>query len=190
MKVHLLLVLLCGAVATAQTVNRTVPNVKPPKTGLEFSANPTTQEISLARVFEEPLVPIGGEPTADENAALASALLGYAKRSGPDDFASLTAFLEKHPKSPWRAALLTGLGIEYYNTAYYSRALEAWQQSWALGQKATDAKGKFLADRAVCELAGLYSRLGEERRGGAFDAGHEYADEGYRRSRHGSTQAG
>jgi len=47
-----------------------------------------------------------------------------------------------------------------YNTAYYSRALEAWQEAWALGQKATDAKGKFLADRAVCELAGLYSRLG------------------------------
>jgi hypothetical protein len=29
-----------------------------------------------------------------------------------------------------------------------------------VGQKATDAKGKFLADRAVCDLAGLYSRLG------------------------------
>jgi hypothetical protein len=63
------------------------------------------------------LVPIGGEPSADENAALAAALLGYAKRSGPDDFSSLTAFLETHPKSPWRAALLTDLGLEYYNTA-------------------------------------------------------------------------
>jgi hypothetical protein len=140
--------------------NRTLPKVSPPKTGLEFSANPTTQEIFRARVFEEPLVPIGGEPGADENADLAAALLGYAKRSGPDDFASLTGFLEKHPNSPWRAALLTVLGLEYYNTAYYSRALEAWQQAWALGQKATDARGKFLADRAVCELAGLYSRLG------------------------------
>jgi len=42
--------------------NRTLPKIKPPKTGLEFSADPTTQEISRARVFEEPLVPIGGEP--------------------------------------------------------------------------------------------------------------------------------
>jgi RHS repeat-associated protein len=142
------------------TPNRSVPKVDPPKTPLEFSANPTAQEISRAGVFQEPLVPIGGQPGADENAALASALLGYAKRSGPDDFASLTGFLEEHPQSPWRAALLTVLGIEYHNTAYYSRALEAWQEAWALGQKAKDAKGKFLADRTVCELAGLYSRLG------------------------------
>ena len=28
--------------------NRTVPKVSPPKTGLEFSANPTTQEIFRA----------------------------------------------------------------------------------------------------------------------------------------------
>jgi len=50
-------------------VNRTVSKVKAPKTGVEFSANPTTQEISRARVFEEPLVPIGAEPGADENVA-------------------------------------------------------------------------------------------------------------------------
>jgi RHS repeat-associated protein len=142
------------------TVNRTVPKVEPPRSGLTFSDQPTVQEISRARVFQEPLVPIGGTPSAAENSALAAALLGYAKRSGPNDFASLAAFLEQHPESPWRAALLTCLGLEYYNTAYYSRALEAWQEAWGLGQKATDAKGKFLADRAVCELAGLYSRLG------------------------------
>src|SRR5690242_8338004 len=67
-------------------VNRTAPKVLPPKNGLEFSAQPTIEEISQARVFEEPLVPIGGEPNAHENAALAAALQGYAKRSGPDDF--------------------------------------------------------------------------------------------------------
>ena len=87
-------------------VNRTVPKVSSPKTGLEFSPSPTTQEIFRARVFEEPLVPVGGEPNADENATLAAALLGYAKRSGPDDFASLMGFLERHPNSPWRASLL------------------------------------------------------------------------------------
>src|SRR5437763_15474270 len=95
--------------------NRTLPRVEPPKTELAFSANPTPQEFFRARVFEEPLVPIGGEPTPKENAALAEALLGYGKRSGPDDFSSLTGFLETHPRSPWRAALLTGLGLEYYN---------------------------------------------------------------------------
>ncbi len=139
--------------------NRTLPKVNPPKTGLEFSAIPTSQEISEEWIFEERLVPIG-ETSADENAALATALLAYAKRSGPDKFASLTGFLEKHAQSAWRASLLTCLGLEYYKTAHYSRALEAWQEAWALGKSTTELKGKFLADRAVCELAALYSRLG------------------------------
>lgn len=142
------------------TVNRTVPKVSPPPTGLRFSANPTVQEIFRARVFEEPLVPIGAEPSAEENAALADALREYAKRSGPDDFASLTGFLERYPLSPWRAALLTSLGSEYYNTAHYSLALEAWQDAWVHAQDAQDTKGKAIADRAAGELAFMYARLG------------------------------
>jgi RHS repeat-associated protein len=141
-------------------VNRTVPQAAPPKTTLEFSASPTTQELFRARIFQEPLVPIGGEPGVDENAALAAALLGYANRSGPDDFASLTGFLEQHPKSPWRAALLTDLGLEYYNTAHYSLALEAWEKARPLAKQAHDARGKAIADRAVGELAYMYARLG------------------------------
>ena len=140
--------------------NRALPRVQPPKMALEFSASPTTQELFRARVFEEPLVPIGGEPSAEENAALGAALLGYTKRSGPDDFASLTAFLERHPKSPWRAALHTDLGLEYYNTAHYSLALEAWEKAWPLAKEATDAKGRAIADRAAGELASMYARLG------------------------------
>jgi len=141
-------------------VNRTVPKVEPPKTALEFSANPTDDEFFRARVFAEPLVPIGGEPSAAENAALANALLGYAKRSGPDDFSSLTGFLDRHPQSPWVAALLTDLGLEYYNTAHYSLALEAWSKAWELGQNATEPNAKAIVDRAVGELAGLEARLG------------------------------
>src|SRR5262245_59188572 len=104
MKHCLCSLLLCGVTAAAQSlpvkINRAVPNVAPPKSALDFSATPSTQEIFRARVFEEPLVPIGGEPAAAENAALAGALVGYSKRSGLDDFASLTAFLEKYPQSP------------------------------------------------------------------------------------------
>ena len=110
-------------------------------------------------MFEEPLVLIGSEPSAGENAALAAALLGYSKRSGPDDFTSLSSFLENYPHSPWAAALLTGLGLEYYNTAHYSLALEAWK-AWPLAKDATDVKGKPIADRAAGELAYMYARLG------------------------------
>lgn len=149
-----------GVRAMPVQVNRTIPQVEPPKTGLEFSANPTAGEILRARIFEEPLVPVGGEPSAAENAALVAALLGYTQRSGPDDFSSLTGFLREHPKSPWRAATLTGLGFEYYNTAHYSLALAAWEQAWPLARAATDAKGKAIADRAAGELAYMYARLG------------------------------
>jgi RHS repeat-associated protein len=141
-------------------VNRTLPKVQPPKTGWQFSETPTTQEIFRAHVFEEPLVPIGDEPAQAENDALVAALRSYAKRSGPDDFSSLTGFLEQHPRSAWCAGLLTDLGLEYYNTAHYSLALEAWARAWSHAKYATDAKGKAIADRAVGELSFMYARLG------------------------------
>src|SRR5438093_320441 len=49
-------------------VNRTVPEVEPPNTTLEFSASPTPQEIFRVRMFAEPLLPLGGDPTPAENA--------------------------------------------------------------------------------------------------------------------------
>ncbi len=141
-------------------VSGTIPQVSPPKTSFSFSASPTATEIFQIRMFEEPLVPSGSEPAPAENVALASALAGYAKRTSPDDFSSLTSFLEKHPKSPWSLALLTDLGLEYYNTAHYSLALDAWAKAWALGKEATSPNAKAIADRAVGELACMHARLG------------------------------
>jgi hypothetical protein len=127
---------------------------------LQFSASPTTEELFRARVFQEPLVVVGGEPTAAENSALAAALLDYSKRSGPDDFSALTDFLQGHPQSPWTAALLTDLGLEYYNTAHYSLAIDAWSNAWALAKNATDRKALALVDRAFGELIHMDARLG------------------------------
>jgi RHS repeat-associated protein len=125
-----------------------------------FSPNPTTQEFVLARLFEAPLTPIGADPTPAENAALATALMDYSRRSGPDDFASLTGFLEAYPHSPWNAALLTNLGLEYYNTGHYSKTLEVLIRAWAHAKDAVDLKGQAVAARAVGELANMYARLG------------------------------
>ena len=147
-------------VSSAPAPNRTYPKIDPPSTGLDFPAEPGLQDFFRARVFEEPLVPVGGEPTAAENKALASALLGYSKRSGPDDFSSLTDFLHQHPQSPWSAALLTDLGLEYYHTAHYSLALDAWAQAWALAKNAAEPKAHALADRAFGELIYMNARLG------------------------------
>ena len=77
------------------------------------------------RVFEEPLVSVGVEPSRAENGALGMALLRYSKRAGPDDFSALTCFLEEYPRSAWCASLLTALGLEYYNAAHYSLAIDA-----------------------------------------------------------------
>ena len=61
-----------------------IPMVEPRETSLHFPPNPTSQDIFCARVFEEPFVPIGAEPTAAENAALADALaLGLSRQTGP-----------------------------------------------------------------------------------------------------------
>ena len=122
-----------------------------------FSSNPTPQDIFMTQLFEVPLVPIGADPTPEENAALAAALVGYSQRSGPDDFSHLTGFLEAYPESPWNAALLTDLGLEYYNTGHYSKVVETWTRAWQLARAATDLKGKALADYAVGELAYMHA---------------------------------
>jgi RHS repeat-associated protein len=139
---------------------RAFPKPEQPKTALEFPVNPATEDIFRARVFEEPVVPVGGTPGEIENAALAAALVEYSKRTIPDDFSSLSRFLEAYPQSPWAAALLTGLGLEYYNTAYYSRALDAWTRAWALAKDATGLRERAIGDRAAGELALMYARLG------------------------------
>jgi hypothetical protein len=112
--------------------------IEPLQTSLYFPPHPTPQDILRARIFEEPLVPIGAEPTAAENAALADALVSYRKDFDPDDFSSLTGFLEAQPKSPWRLSLLTNLGLAYYKAGYYSKALEAWRQASDLALPVTD----------------------------------------------------
>jgi RHS repeat-associated protein len=126
----------------------------------QFAPNATPEDIYRFRFFEEPLVPIGARPTPAENAALMAALEGYFRRSGPDDFSSLTGFLAANPESPWNASLLNDLGLEYYRTGYYSKALEAWRQAWQLAREAADPRGKAVADRAIGELACMYARLG------------------------------
>lgn len=149
-----------GAIEPPIPKNLPAPSLLSPNARLEFSANPTPQEILQVRVFEELLIPIGGEPSPTENAALAEALRGFVQRSEPVDFTSLTAFVEHYPNSSWNTALLTGLGLEYYKSAYYSLALAAWKQALSLKHQPADLHGKLLVDRAICELAGLYSRLG------------------------------
>jgi RHS repeat-associated protein len=123
-----------------------------------FSAQPSTKAITQTRVFEEPLVPTGREPTQNENAALAHTLLAFANRTNSDDFSALTQYLQDSPDTPWSASVRFSLGLECYNTGYYSKAIGFWEDAWS--ELEEQSGGTALADRTIGELAKMYARIG------------------------------
>lgn len=147
----MLIAVLIGSVPCARSA---------PSSSLVFSVDPTTSEISNARIFDEPLIPMGGSPSVDENRAFVAALVAYSDRTNLDDFSSLTEFHDRFPDSKWSASLLLHLGVEYYNYGYYSRALDAWEQAWEQCKSINDGQAKGQADLALGELARMYSSLG------------------------------
>src|SRR6266545_3031547 len=141
------------------TVNRTTPQVRPPPAQPVFSDPPTDLEVFRAQVFADPLVPTGAT-TPEENKALALSLLAFLNRASNDDVAAIEQFLAQYPQSPWRASVLTDLGIVHRKTSYFSKALAAWEEAWQLFAAVTEPRAKAMADRAIGELAELNSRLG------------------------------
>jgi len=127
---------------------------------LIFSAQPADAELSAARVFDEPLIPLSAEPSAKEDKALAKALAAYAARSTADDCSSLADFASNFPQSRWTASLLLHLGTEYYNYGYFSKALDAWRGAWDQFRTSDYAPAKPQADRALGELARMYGQIG------------------------------
>lgn len=142
------------------TVNRTAPQVEPPPPRPVFSEVPTEREIFRARVFAEPLVPMGAPTSPVENSALATTLLNFLDRGNNDQVGGPEQFLRQFPTSPWRASLLVNLGIVYRKTGYFSKALTAWEEAWTLSKNQTEPKAKAMADRAISDLLELNARLG------------------------------
>ncbi|MEW6735316.1 MAG: RHS repeat-associated core domain-containing protein [Acidobacteriota bacterium] len=128
-----------------------------------FSTPPTAEEIAHARIFEESLTTVNGNPSVTENQALAKALLTYShnvENGDPEDTVALEQFLTQYPRSAWSVSLLTNLGLVYRRTGYFLKALDAWEQAWKLGKQVTDIDARDIVDRAVAELAELNARLG------------------------------
>jgi hypothetical protein len=144
----------------AVQANLRPPSVTPPPLFPVFSAQPTEAEIFRARVFEEPLVPIGHGTSAAENKALALALTGYLQAGGGERVGAIEGFIAGNPASAWRASLLTNLGIVYRRTGYFSRAIGAWEKAWELARAESDPHAAATADRALGELFELNGRLG------------------------------
>ena len=140
-------------------INHTLPAVAPPK-ALEFTSSPKDAEFAVGSVFAEPLIPIGRKTTSAENKALAVAIGSFAKGANPEHTEILAEFLERFPKTAWRASLLADLGAIYRATGYWSKALNAWEDSWRLLAKETEPNRKALGDFVLGELAQMNARLG------------------------------
>lgn len=140
-------------------VNRTVPKVSPPPAEPVFSANPRNDEVRAARIFKEPLVAIG-EPSAEENRALAAALRRHRADPGDETGRAITDFLARYPTSPWRPSLLANLATRLKHQGYFSRALALWDQAWLQAKGATAPEQAAVADYALGEWLELSTKFG------------------------------
>lgn len=144
----------------AVQVNRVVPEVEPVPAYPRLSRRPTTDELTRARVFGEPLVPLGGEPSGEENEALAQALQAFQRRGVMDETGPLEALLDARGAGPWRASLLLNLGLVYLRTGRFTRAERVLAEAWDLGRNDRDDPGRTVADQAVGELLWVHSLFG------------------------------
>jgi RHS repeat-associated protein len=142
------------------TANRTVPTVPPPATVLILPAFPTDAELTRARIFPEPLIPMPGGTSPEENDVLARAIRIYADTQQSDKVAPLLDFLQRFPHSAWRPSLLANLGGVYRANGYLSRALQAWEQAWDEAKAETEPRAKAVADFALGEFLDLSGKVG------------------------------
>jgi hypothetical protein len=144
-------------------VNHKLPVVTPPKPFV-FSSEPRDEEFAASHLFAEPLIPVGGKTNPTENKALAAAITAFVKAANPEQTHRLSEFLDRFPQSTWRASLLANLGTVYRSTGYWSKALDAWEESWKLLSKETVPRENALGDFVLGELAQLNARLGRAER--------------------------
>jgi RHS repeat-associated protein len=142
-------------------VNKTVPKVTPPPLTPTFSAVPTTAEIFRARIFTEPIVPVGGTPSGDENTALAQALTAFHRDGRASWKANLAVFLADYPSSPWRPSVLAGLGEVQLQGHQYGQALRSWDEAWMLAKDDPSPKARAVADHSVAQWLTLAGDMGQ-----------------------------
>lgn len=141
------------------TPNRTLPTVtKPPETP-QFSAAPSEMEFLQARIFPEPLVPVG-DSAAGENRALANALSAYVRRGARGTTEPLSRFMELHSTSVWTPSLLLNIGLVFLEAGYFSRALHNFEYAWKLTKNHEGRHARAIADRAIGERLALLAALG------------------------------
>ncbi len=155
-----------------QYVDRSVPvslnkepvmgskTVKLQKPQLSFSAAATDLEISTARVFHEPLVPMSGSSIEGENLALADAIKAFKAKNNVDDLSAFENFLAKYPKSRWAASVKANIGEIKFRSGYLSEAMNLWSDAWQAAKAERDREKAAVANQAISSLLILNARLG------------------------------
>lgn len=105
------------------------------------------------------LVP-GESPSEAEAAAFQVFLEQFSARSEQDDFSAAMEFLGRHPQGVWAPPLRLRLAEEFYNTGWYSRAIETLERLWGALEGPSGAAEAVVRTRAGVHLAELYARLG------------------------------
>lgn len=114
-------------------------------------------------LFDEPLV--AQRPAREqEQQRFQAAVVRFQAQGDPHRLNDLEQYLSENPDSPYRAALLTNLGLRYYHGGYFSKAMLTWQRAWDERQSASGTPAKPLVDRAIGELIRLHARVGHAER--------------------------
>jgi len=125
--------------------------------------SPTVQSIARRHEFPYALVPVKGQPSAVDNEDLDRVLAGYLEKGDSEALGPLTAFIDQHPASPWRASLLSNMGDVYERQGLATRALAAWREAWDLSKDSTTPEQTDLAERSVTRVLRLLSHLGDRK---------------------------
>ena len=141
--------------------NRNKPRVAGPPDRLMLPDRPSRGDVFAARVFEEPLVPVGGEPSDDDTAALGRALGTFYRRSTQGDTSALTSYLAGHPTSPWRASLLANLGSVHRRLGAFSDAMRVWDEAWGLTKDGSELSARAIADFSISHWLDVAASFGQ-----------------------------
>lgn len=156
----LLIVLMTACATTDSEYSATLPVKQTPTAA---KAIPTNADLLAHSGLPEAPVPIGAKPGHEDNLSFSAALKQFSERRDKEDLHALTDYLDAHPESPWRVALLTNLGLIHYNSSRFSQALDAFAAAWETGKSVTGASAdKALVDRALGELVRTPARLGHK----------------------------
>jgi RHS repeat-associated protein len=121
-------------------------------------------EIGRPGVFGAPLLMTAGSSSLAENRALAQALTVYAKSRDGEPEHAIHEFLKRYPASSWRASLLVNLASSYRANGRFTKALDSYEEVWALTENQTGKNEQMLANWALGELLAMHSHLGHATR--------------------------